>query len=245
MLRWGLPRREGYVSQIYQIIGRLCPFDDQFERKTDVVTASSNVSISSSTTLTLKKEVSRSELSISVRRDITKGILERTSFKEDSVLISGQTLYAIEKGCLMTIRKALACLSNLAEVEAIHSKGITHKSGVTEGKGKELLLDEMFKLLKGKASLDDEPKDCAEDSTDDHKPAAYNEGDTENNNDQRPSNCFFHGGIAFNLFGPFAPTKRWFLLLEIGKNKNNNKNNCQEQLHKLQKRAKRLLKQML
>jgi hypothetical protein len=214
---------KGYVSQIDQIIGGLSPFDDLFERNTDVVTASANISISSSTSLVLKKELSRSEVSIIVGRDITKGILERTSFKEDSVLISGRTLYSIGKGCLRTIRKALACLSNLAEVEAIHSEGITYKSGVTESEVKERLLDEMFKLLKGKASLDDEPEDFGEEGTDDNKPAADNEVDNENNLEQRPSNWFFHGWIAFNLFGPFAPTKRRLSLLEIGKNENDNK----------------------
>jgi hypothetical protein len=77
----------------------------------------------------------------------------------------------------------------------------------------------MFKLLKVKASLDDEPDDCGEEATDDNKPAADNDEYIDNNLDQRPSEWFFHGWIAFNLFGPFAPTKRRLSLLEIGRQK--------------------------
>jgi hypothetical protein len=106
---------KGYVAQIDQIIGDLSPFDDLCIKSTDVITSSAATAIGNGTTLVLKQELSRQEQTITAGRNITKGILERTSFKEDSVLISGRTLYLMGKGCLCTIQKALACLANQQE----------------------------------------------------------------------------------------------------------------------------------
>jgi hypothetical protein len=215
---------KGYVSQSDQIIGGLSPFDELFAKSTNVITASANTSIVNGTTLVLKQELSQSDQIIAVGRDINKGILERISFKEDSVLISGCTLYKMGKCCLRTICKALACLSNLPEIEAMHSQGITYKSGVTEDEVKERLLDEMY-------ALDDEPEDISEDVTDDNKPYDEEVNNSDSNFDKRPTTWFFHGWMAFNLFGSFVPTKRRFLLLEFGKNENDNKQILQELQH--------------
>jgi hypothetical protein len=110
------------------------------------VTFSTNTSINTGFNLVLKSKLSRSEQPMSVGRDITKGVLEWTSFKEDRVLISGRTLYSMGKGCLCTIQTALALLWNLPEVEAIHSDGINYKLGITESEVNERLLDEMYAL---------------------------------------------------------------------------------------------------
>jgi hypothetical protein len=126
-----------------------------------------------------------------VGRNITKGVLERTSFKEDSVLSFGRTVYSMGKGCLCAILKALACLSNLPEVESMYSEGITYQSGVTECEVKEQLLEKMYFILEGKLSLEDELEDCNEDVLDNNKPA---EDDDivleEDESDKRPSTWF-------------------------------------------------------
>jgi hypothetical protein len=121
--------------------------------------------------MVLNKELSRAEQQIVVGRDIAKVILERTSFKEGSELITGCALFSIDNECLRTIGKALACLSNLPEVDTIHiSEGIPYKLDVTEMEVKERLLDEMYLLLKDKLSVDDDPDDeTNDDNIDDNK----------------------------------------------------------------------------
>jgi hypothetical protein len=84
--------------------------------------------------MVLKKELSRAEQQIMFGRDTTKGILERTLFKEGSALITGFTIFSIGNGHLRTIRKALARLENLPEGDTIHSEGIQIRINRNEGK---------------------------------------------------------------------------------------------------------------
>jgi hypothetical protein len=146
----------GIVSQCDQIVNGLPPFSGMFEQRSDLVTGTTAVMV---TNLVLKTEYSRIDTPFVLGREITKSILERTTFKVDSALVKGKTLFYMANSALRCIRKALAILPTLDAVQSIDDEGIHCRSGMTLNDVREQLLDAMFTLLRGKKSLDDEIED--------------------------------------------------------------------------------------
>jgi hypothetical protein len=69
---------------------------------------------------------------------------------------------------------------------------------------KEKVLNDMYVLLMGKTSVDDEVDIGGED-----------DGEDVANDGKRPAGWFFHGWMAFLLYGPLAPVSQRIPLLEV------------------------------
>jgi hypothetical protein len=106
------------------------------------------------------------------------------------------------KACLHTIKKAIAIALPLVD-----SEGQPIHSGSTFDDIKEMVLSEMYLLLKGKNLVDEEI---------DHKDVP--------SDGERPSGWFFHGWMAFLLYGPLEPVSQRIPLLEVGKTRADGKN---------------------
>jgi Ethanolamine utilisation protein EutA len=191
------------ISQVDLLIHARPPYSDLFEKRNDLITGTAAVQANCNV---LKSEICRVDAPIILGRDITKALLERTSFKKDSALITGKTLVRVAQDSLRNIKKALALISTLDAVQSFTSDGVVCKSGHTELDVKEQLLDKMFELLQGKMSVmeddEDEPNEVV--------------GEDVTKLNIRPASWFFSGWFALMIFGPFAEQKDRLSLLEIG-----------------------------
>lgn len=192
------------ISQVDQLINARSPYSELFEKRNDLVTGNTNAAVQVNCYV-LKSEICRVDAPIILGRDITKELLERTSFTKKA-LITGKTLVRVAQDSLRNIKKALALISSLDAVQSYTSEGIVCKSGQTELDVKEQLLDKMFELLQGKMTVleddEDEPNEVA--------------GDDVTKLVIRPPSWFFSGWFALLIFGPFGEQNDRLTLLEIG-----------------------------
>jgi hypothetical protein len=192
---------KGIHSHVDQFVKGGRPFTDMFDVVNDAITdnMSTASSVSSVSRFVLKSELLQSDTPYQAGRDITKEVLERTAFKKGSPLISGRTLFKLANNSLRTIRKAISIA-----VQLVDSEGQPKHSGTSLDDVKALVLDEMYMMMKGKCSLDD----CFDDDN------VADEDDTAVVHDKRPEGWFFHGWMAFLLYGPLAPVCNRMALLE-------------------------------
>jgi hypothetical protein len=191
--------KKGIMSHVDQFVKGSRPFAELFDVVNDAVT--DNMSTASSQSVSrfiLKGELLCTDTPYQVGRDITKEVLERTAFKKGSPLITGRTLFKLANNSLRTIRKAISIA-----VQLVDSEGQPKHSGTSLDDVKALVLDEMYMMMKGKCSLDD----CLDD---DEEQVA----DVAATPDKRPEGWFFHGWMAFLLYGPLAPVCNRMALLE-------------------------------
>jgi hypothetical protein len=139
--------KTGVVSQVYQVLHGLPPFDTLYDRQTDIVTTPNSDSSNTITSLVIKKELSQSEVVIMAGRDITQKVLEQT-FLTKPELVRGRKLHsdALTAFKNITSRKALGVLRGMPEVTFIDDE-IQYKSGISEEEVKEKFLDKMYVLL--------------------------------------------------------------------------------------------------
>jgi hypothetical protein len=156
--------------------------------------------------LTLKTELSRSDVPVVAGKQITVQVLAKTNFN-NGVQVTGRTLKRGADEALKTIKKAVAFVLPL-----LNDDGSPIQSGMTVDDIDAKVLDFMFCLLKGKNSVDDAEEDEAED---DVEAESEEQGEGEASA-SRPLDWFFHGWIAFKLFGPMAPQEKRLLLLAAG-----------------------------
>lgn len=194
------------IAQVDQLINCRSPYSTLFEKRHDLVTGTGAAAVQVNC-FVLKSDICRLDTPIILGRDVTKELLERTSFKKDSALITGKTLVRVAQDSLRNIKKALALISTLDAVQSFTGEGIVCKSGHTELDVKEQLLDKMYELLQGKmTAMEDDDDDIID-------------GGEENDATKsilRPSSWFFSGWFALVIFGPFAEQKDRLTLLEIG-----------------------------
>jgi hypothetical protein len=127
-------------------------------------------------------------------------MLERKSFTQEE-FITGRTLFDLAKGCLKNIKKAMSVIVSKIK----HGKPVN--SGQTMEDVYKEVLDEMYKLLKGKPSLQEENPDSSDHDEDEQaKPASSD----------RPHDWVFNGWMAFLLFGPTAPARQQLNLTTMG-----------------------------
>ena len=142
------------ISQVDQLCNSRPPYTDLFEKRMDLMTGPCGATQISCSVL--KSDICRTEINVILGRDITKSVLEQTSFKKNSQLITGKTLVRLAQDSLKNIKKALALISTLDAVQSFTSAdGITCKSGRTLLDVQEQLLDKMHELLQGKMSAFD------------------------------------------------------------------------------------------
>jgi hypothetical protein len=98
--------------------------------------------------------------------DITKSLLEKTTFTQPT-LCQGRYLWSLAQATMRVIKKAVAILEILPEVEFIATNGdIVYISGKNDIDAKESLLAAMYVELKGKPGLKD--KDNKREDTENH-----------------------------------------------------------------------------
>jgi hypothetical protein len=189
------------TSEVYAHVDQLLhgkgPYEELFENKTIVVT---NSTIDSAVSLVLNKEKFILDCNYEVGKHIVKATLESTTFKVGSPLVSGHTLHAQGLRFLKNMKKALAVLMTLPEVDAVTSMGVELKSGISEEEVKVRLLDLMYVELKGKTDVPDEDE-VVIDVTDATSVPIENEADLTNASvvdiTKRPLGWFFNGWFAF------------------------------------------------
>jgi hypothetical protein len=198
--------KTGVVSQVHQVVNGLAPYDKLYNRQNDLIVNSSVDSTSSAVSLVLKPELTQTDVVYISGRDITQKLLECTTFTGPD-LMRGRKLYNDGKGAMLNIRKALALLKELPEVTFVDDE-LVYKSGVTPEEVKEKLLDSMYKLLKGKTTVDK------------NKKTNKNTTGTTKTGPVPPEYCpygwFFQGWMAFVIFGPFAEAKDQLDLMYLG-----------------------------
>ena len=216
-------------SQVDQLINYQRPYSELFERREDLIgTFMTGSGPENVYCYVLKPDICRSEAPIIVGSDITKSVLEKTSFKKCSTLVTGKTLVRLAQDSLRNIKKAIALIPTLDSVQSFTSvDGITCKSGRTLLDVKEELLDKMFELLQGKTSFLDESDDD-EDTADNIKDNDDTKKDNEKDNNKnikdidiivsksRSKSWMFCGWFALCIFGPFGDEKDRLSLLDIG-----------------------------
>jgi hypothetical protein len=99
--------KTGIVSQVYQVVNGLPPFDLIYNRQTEVlVNNKSDDSTINATSLILKPELHQSEFIIMAGREITAKTLENTSYTKP-MLIKGRKLFNDAKGILCRWRNSV------------------------------------------------------------------------------------------------------------------------------------------
>jgi hypothetical protein len=101
-------KKAGMVSQVYQVVNGLPPYDLIYNQQTEVlVNNKSDDSTINATSLILKPKLHQSEFIIMAGREITAKTLENTSYTKP-MLIKGRKLFNDAKGSMTNICKALA-----------------------------------------------------------------------------------------------------------------------------------------
>jgi hypothetical protein len=209
--------KKGIASQVEQIVAASPPFNILYDKSLQPI-VSDSVSLSSSSTsqyirYTLKKDLTLTDTPYQAGREITRDVLEKVSFKTNSAILTGRTILKLGNGCLRTIKKAIAIALPLVD-----SEGNPVHSGTTIEDVKEKVLNEMYAQLKGKSSFDDEVEILTTGGDDDGEAVTSSDG-------KRPAGWYFHGWMAFLLYGPLAPVCQRIPLLEVGDSKGDNGKN--------------------
>jgi hypothetical protein len=185
-------------------------YEPMFEKRITVVinATASNPPV----TLVLNKNCLQINNDYVVRQHITKSMLESKTAKQSSGLISGRNLHSVAMRAMANMKKALAILSSMPEVEALTPVGVEYKSGISEGKGKQKLLQLMFVELRGKEDAGDE--DDVE-VTVVAQPVAVQEIPVTDVV-TCPNGWYFNEWFAFCMFGPFVSESDRVTLIEAG-----------------------------
>jgi hypothetical protein len=220
--------KTGVVSQVYQVVNGLPPFNLLYTTQTELVV---NANIDSSTnikSLVLRNDLSQSESVLIAGRDITQIVLERTSFTGPS-LMKGRKLLNDANNAFRHIRKALAILHQMPEVSFVGNE-IQYNSGVSVEEVKEKLLDGMYDLLNNKPAEPGINNEVDGEGDDDTSVVIS----TRNPSPTRPKGWLFPGWMALIMFGPFAESRNRLDLIEIADNGEENKagNNSRKALRK-------------
>jgi hypothetical protein len=136
------------VSQIDQILNGQPPFADLFNQTVKVITDPSSGSTSANVYV-LKPIFARSEIPYRTGQEITRSVLQCTSFN-GSELVTGRTLLSTAKSALRTIRKAVAICK-----EYVDNSGNPLYSGWSKDDVIEKVLDRMYEVLRGKTRTED------------------------------------------------------------------------------------------
>jgi hypothetical protein len=212
--------KTGVVSQVHLVVNGLPPYDKLYNKQTEIIVSGTVDSTSSGVSLVLKPDLAQSESVFIAGRDITRSVLEKTTFTNNS-LMRGRKLFNDGNGALKNIRKALALLKELPEVTFVDDE-IMYRSGVTPDEVKVKLLDAMHLHLKGKTSVDESEQMKKKGGTDENSSEVEVE-EAEEPPAIRPAGWMFQGWMAFVLFGPFAEKKDRLDLLYCGIHENDGK----------------------
>jgi hypothetical protein len=210
--------KTGVISQVYQVINGLPPFDKLYNKQTEMVVTGSVDANTNAVSLVLKPDLCQSESMYIAGRDITRTVLEKTTFTNES-LMRGRKLFNDGNGALKNIRKALALLKEIPEI-TFDDDEIVYRSGVTADEVKQKLLDKMHNHLKGKTSVEESELAANQKSTED---MTADDAVEETVEEIRPPGWMFQGWMAFVLFGPFADKKDRLDLLYCGLHDNDGK----------------------
>jgi hypothetical protein len=93
---------------------------------------------------------------------VTKSFMESKPTNGLGGLVRGRALHSIAKKLMANMKKALAFLTMMPEVDEVSTEGVIYRSGNSEDKIKSKLLDLMYIELNGKADeikLDDDDDD--------------------------------------------------------------------------------------
>jgi hypothetical protein len=237
--------KTGVVSQGHQVLHGLPPFNLLYNKQTELIVNSNIDSTINTTSLILKTELSQSETVIMAGRDLTRAVLEQTTFTGPS-LMKGRKLLNDAKTALLYIRKALGALHQMSEVTFVGNE-IQYKSGVSPEEVKEKLLNIMYELLKPKPDEkpDEVPKSVSvEGENDEEEEVSFAPSNTPNKQQSttRPKGRTFPGWMAFIVFGPFAEPRDRLDLIEIAENGDEMKTgaNSRKTLRKENSEAKNL-----
>jgi hypothetical protein len=211
------------ISHLEMVIKGIAPYDQMFDESVSIVTSSfgdanpSNLVLSRNHFLLDKDYV--------MGRHFTKTFLANKTTSGLGGLVRGRALHSIAKKSLANMKKALAFLRMLPEVEELTKEGVVFKSGIGEEEVKSKLLDLMYIELNGKP--DDEKAD--EITVDDEDDGNIINVSPESENGRlpdaaksRPFGWFFSGWFAFCLFGPFVNEHQRLTIFEEGSNKQDN-----------------------
>jgi hypothetical protein len=133
-------------------------------------------------------------------------MLESKTVKQSRGLVSGRNLHSVAMMAMANMKKALAILTLMPEVESLTPVGVAYKSGISEGEVKLKLLQLMFVELRGKEDIGDE--DDADVTAAEVVPVA--------DVITRPSGWYFNGWFAFCMFGPFVVEASRVTIFEVG-----------------------------
>lgn len=190
---------ESIYGQIQQLLDRKGPYAGLFEEKVSVV-------IDSTPASNTAKHVLRSDFLFNKEyvlgtNLLVKERLECTGMDPKTGLVPGRTLMVEARDCMLNMKKALAVLGTMPEVDQLTSTGVVYKSGNSEEEVKLKLLQLMYTEL------------------------VYEKEKTKEKvvSTERPSDWYFKGWVAFCVFGPFVDEEQRLPLIEVGSTKEDTK----------------------
>ena len=211
----------GQIDMLMQPSG---VYEVMFEKRYRTLTGSDSQAL----TLPIDKNIFSLDHDYFLDKHINKQILESRTKTLPSSLVVGRNLHKFASEASTNMKKALAYLAMMSEVDDLTAAGVQYKSGVSEAEVKLMVLQYMYTLL-GKtatATAGDDDNDPPEETTDDII-------NTTNDTNTRPEGWYFNGWFPFCLFGQFVPECDRVKLIEPGGTvDDSNKNNGRKEQRK-------------
>jgi hypothetical protein len=110
-------------------------------------------------TLTLNKSIFLLDKKFIIGRHLTRSFLGNKTVSSMAGLVRGRTLQRIAKTSVENIKKTMAFILSMPEVDKFTREAVVYKSAISEDEVKSKLLDQMFIELNRKAdgvNLDDD-----------------------------------------------------------------------------------------
>jgi hypothetical protein len=209
------------ISHLDMVIKGSPPYDQMYEELVSIVTDSN--SNANPSTLALNRSKFLLDKDFVINRHFTKSFLANKATSGLGGLVRGRALHAIGKKSIANMKKALAFLRMIPEVDELTKEGVIYKSGIGEEEIKSKLLDLMFIELNGKSDGDKADEITVDDDEDNVLISPETEDvRLEPTAKSRPYGWFFSGWFAFCLFGPFVNENQRLTILEEGSNKQDN-----------------------
>jgi hypothetical protein len=211
------------LSHLDMVIKGSPPYDRLYEELVTTVTDSD--SDTNPSTLALNRSQFLLDKDYVINRHFTRSFLANKNTSGLGGLVRGRALHAIGKKSIANMKKALAFLRMIPEVDELTKEGVVYKSGIGEEEVKSKLLDLMFIELNGKSDGDKVEEITVDDEDDSNNIIISPETEDvrlDSSTKSRPYGWFFSGWFAFCLFGPFVKENQRLTIFEEGANKQDN-----------------------
>jgi hypothetical protein len=186
----------GTMSQLDLLIMGNEPYAELYDQRSNVAVATDSGSILTTQRVLKQEFLPYNHAAVVAEVNITKSVMENTSFTKPN-LVQGRYIHNLATATLRIIKKALAQLEIIPEVEMITPCGeIIYVSGKNEIDANECLLPAMFTELNDKAGVDNGGDEIH--NNDEEADNTGNDGPNApiDNNTSRPIGWHFNGWLA-------------------------------------------------